>query len=215
MLGTPVSIQEGDCVQAPLDTGRLTIRPFDPERDSKAQISKLLRRAAASLDMARDLPGYCQGAVRAMHRSMADESCVVAVCKGRIAGTLSLQGADPASACRHFRRPDVATLHWYGVEPSWQRRGVGRALLSFGNRWAAPMAIPNWLWKRQRTRSVCSTSTVARASNWSIWFAFRAVTTTAPSSAGQVWTAGHALQRRVSAIARDKQEWEGGFTVTE
>ncbi|WP_415766297.1 GNAT family N-acetyltransferase [Paraburkholderia sp. J10-1] len=72
-----------------------------------------------------------------MHRSTVDEACFVAVCKGRTAGTLTLQGPDPASVCRHFRRPDVASILRYGVEPSWQRRGVGRALLSFGNRWAA------------------------------------------------------------------------------
>lgn len=124
-------------VSDPWDAGRLVIRPFDPEHDSKAQMTKLLRGAVASLDMAGNLPGYWHGRERAMHRNTVDETCFVAEYRGRIAGTLTLRDTDPASACRHFRRPDVAAIDRYGVEPSWQRRGIGRALLSFGNRWAA------------------------------------------------------------------------------
>jgi GNAT superfamily N-acetyltransferase len=119
------------------EIGRLVIRPFDHECDSMALVTKLLRRAAASHEAQPELPGDRAGNAYARHRYVAEETCFVAVCGGRLAGTIALQGPDPASACPHFRRPDVATLHRYGVEPSLQRRGIGRALLSFGNRWAA------------------------------------------------------------------------------
>jgi GNAT superfamily N-acetyltransferase len=138
MRCTPVSTSvDGSFVQDSLDTGRMMIRPFDPEHDLNSQITKLLRRAAASVDVATDLLGQCQARERRVRRDNVDEACFVAVCKDRVAGTLTLRGADPFSACRHLRRPDVATVHRYGVEPSRQRRGIGRALLSFANRWAA------------------------------------------------------------------------------
>ncbi|MGF6656244.1 GNAT superfamily N-acetyltransferase [Paraburkholderia youngii] len=138
MRCTPVSIPtDASFTQDSLDTGRVIIRPFDPEVDLNSQITKLLRRAVASIDVASNLPVHCQRRERTVHRDTVDEACFVAVCKGRLAGTLTLRGADPVSTCRHFRRPDVATVHRYGVEPSRQRRGIGRALLSFANRWAA------------------------------------------------------------------------------
>ncbi|WP_322012005.1 GNAT family N-acetyltransferase [Paraburkholderia sp. J12] len=119
------------------DIGRLVIRPFDEARDSMALVTKLLRRATASQEAERELPGERAGSGYARHRHAREATCFVAECGGRMAGTIMLQGPDPASACPHFRRPDVATLHRYGVEPSLQRRGIGRALLAFGNRWAA------------------------------------------------------------------------------
>ncbi|WP_084169663.1 GNAT family N-acetyltransferase [Paraburkholderia ferrariae] len=119
------------------ETGRLVIRPFDHECDSMALVTKLLRRAAASHETQRECAEDRAGNAYARHHYAVEETCFVAVCGGRLAGTIALQGPDPASACPHFRRPDVATLCRYGVEPSLQRRGIGRALLSFGNRWAA------------------------------------------------------------------------------
>ncbi|MEX3921090.1 GNAT family N-acetyltransferase [Paraburkholderia sp. BR10872] len=120
-----------------MDAGRVIIRPFDPGHNLNSQITKLLHRAAASVGVAGNLPVHCQRRERTVHRDTVDEACFIAVCKGRLAGTLTLRATDPASACRHFRLPDVATVHRYGVEPSQQRRGIGRALLSFANRWAA------------------------------------------------------------------------------
>ena len=138
MRCTPVSIPaDVSFTQDSVGTGRVIIRPFDPGHDLRSQITKLLRRAAASVGVAGNLPVHCQRRERTVHRDTVDEACFVAVCKGRLAGTLTLRGADPVSACRHFRRPDVATVHRYGVEPTQQRRGIGRALLSFANRWAA------------------------------------------------------------------------------
>lgn len=147
MPQTPVSTPAVELLlQAPLDPldpldppgmARLVIRPFDSGHDSRPLITRLLHRAAASLDTTANLPGYWEARARVMHRSTVNGACFVAVCKRRIVGTLTLRGPDPASVCRHFRRPDVAWIHRYGVEPLWQRRGIGRALLSFGNRWAA------------------------------------------------------------------------------
>jgi GNAT superfamily N-acetyltransferase len=149
------------------EIGRLVIRRFDAGRDSMALVTKLLRRASAPFadegllraDHAAGgpVPGgpvagtpaagtpvagvHAAGAhtAGAPARVGADEAqaCFVAVCGGRIAGTITLREPDTVSACSHFRRRDVATFQRFGVDPSLQRRGIGRALLSFGNRWAA------------------------------------------------------------------------------
>jgi GNAT superfamily N-acetyltransferase len=109
----------------------VVIRPFDPECDSMALVEKLLRRASGSCAAEK---GHSDHARR---RNAVDEQCIVALCGARVAGTITLRGPDPASACVHYRRSDVATVQRYGVDPSLQRRGIGRALLAFANRWAA------------------------------------------------------------------------------
>jgi GNAT superfamily N-acetyltransferase len=106
------------------DLGRLVIRRFDAACDSMALVTKLLRADCTQSGFAR------------LRRAEA-EACFVAVCGGRLAGTITLLEPDSASVCSHYRRPDVATFHRFGVDPSLQQRGIGRALLSFGNRWAA------------------------------------------------------------------------------
>jgi GNAT superfamily N-acetyltransferase len=124
-------------VRDPPDLGRLVIRRFDLERDSMALVSGLLRRATAALAEEGVLRADCAGAGHARLRLGEEEACFVALCNGRLVGTITLREPDPVSACLHYRRADVATFHRFGVDPSLQRQGIGRALLSFGNRWAA------------------------------------------------------------------------------
>lgn len=117
--------------------GRLVLRRFDPQHDSWEHLTKLLHRAFAKLA---SLGLHCacvdQTATVTRQRALAGE-CFVAVCNGRIVGTMTLESLDSESPCEHYRHRHVASLHQFGVDPSWQNRGIGRALLSFASHWAA------------------------------------------------------------------------------
>jgi GNAT superfamily N-acetyltransferase len=117
--------------------GRLVLRRSDPQRDSWEHLTRLLHRAFARL-AALGLHCSCvdQGATVTRQRALAGD-CFVAVCNGRIVGTMTLESRDSASQCEQYRQRHVASLHQFGVDPSWQQRGIGRALLSFAGYWAA------------------------------------------------------------------------------
>jgi GNAT superfamily N-acetyltransferase len=63
--------------------------------------------------------------------------CFVAVCNGRLVGTMTLYTRDPDSPCDLYRSSNVATVRQLGVEPSWQNRGIGKTMLAFAEHWAA------------------------------------------------------------------------------
>ncbi|PXW22769.1 Acetyltransferase (GNAT) family protein [Paraburkholderia caballeronis] len=117
--------------------GRMVLRRFDPRRDSWERLTMLLHRAFASL-AAGGL--HCESADQpasvTRQRALAGD-CFVALCNGRVIGTMTLEARDPQSPCEHYRLRGVATLHQFGVEPSWQSRGIGAAMLAFAARWAA------------------------------------------------------------------------------
>jgi GNAT superfamily N-acetyltransferase len=123
------------CVQPGL--GRLVLRRFDPHHDSWEALTQLLHRAFARLAA---LGLHCmsadQSASVTRERALAGD-CFVAVCNGRIIGTLTVEGRDTTSQCEHYRQRNVASVHQFGVEPKWQCRGIGRALLAFAGHWAA------------------------------------------------------------------------------
>jgi len=77
-----------------------------------------------------------QAASMTRERALAGD-CFVAVCNGRIVGTLTVEGRDGNSQCEHYRQRCVASVHQFGIEPKWQSRGIGRALLAFAGHWAA------------------------------------------------------------------------------
>lgn len=117
--------------------GRLVLRRFDPQRDSWEFLTQLLHRAFARLA---SLGLHCacvdQAADVTRARALAGD-CFVAVCNGRIVGTMTLEGRDAASPCEQYRQRGVVSLHQFGVEPAWQSRGIGRALLAFASQWTA------------------------------------------------------------------------------
>lgn len=138
MVKVSTTMVKGDhAVCNPRGMGRMVMRRFDPQRDSWEQLTRLLHRAFARL-AALGLHCNCvdQTAAVTRQRALAGE-CFVAVCNGRIVATLTLESRDPDSPCEHYRHRHVASLHQFGVDPSWQNRGIGKTLLDFASRWAA------------------------------------------------------------------------------
>jgi GNAT superfamily N-acetyltransferase len=117
--------------------GRLVLRRFDPQHDSWEHLTKLLHRAFAKLAA---LGLHCssadQVATVTRQRALAGD-CYVAECNGRIVGTMTLEARDGESPCEHYRHRHVASVHQFGIDPTWQNRGIGRALLAFAGHWAA------------------------------------------------------------------------------
>ncbi|WP_245746800.1 GNAT family N-acetyltransferase [Paraburkholderia lycopersici] len=117
--------------------GRLVLRRFDPRHDSWEALTRLLHRAFARLA---SLGLHCSSADQAAsitrERALAGD-CFVAICNGRIVGTLTVEGRDSHSPCEYYRQRSVASVHQFGIEPKWQSRGIGRALLAFAAQWAA------------------------------------------------------------------------------
>lgn len=88
--------------------GRLVLRHFDPQRDSWERLTQLLHRAftrLASLGLHCASADQAASATRA--RALAGD-CFVAVCNGRIVGTMTIEGRDGASPCEHYRQHGVA-----------------------------------------------------------------------------------------------------------
>jgi GNAT superfamily N-acetyltransferase len=115
----------------------VTLRRFDPECDSLDELTAMLHRAFARLG-AMGLNCTCVDQAVSVTRSrVASGECHVAVCDGTVIGTVTLHAPDPTSLCAVYRRPDVASMRQFGVEPQWQNRGIGKMLLAFANHWAA------------------------------------------------------------------------------
>lgn len=63
--------------------------------------------------------------------------CYVAVCEGRLVGTMTLYAPGRESPCELYLRDDIASVRQFGVEPALQARGIGTLLLAFADHWAA------------------------------------------------------------------------------
>jgi GNAT superfamily N-acetyltransferase len=117
--------------------GRVVLRRFDPALDSYETLTALLHRAFARLgQMGLNCPCVDQPAAVTRQRALAGD-CFVAVCKGHLVATMTLQGRDPDSTCDLYRRSHVATVRQLGVDPIWQGRGIGPSMLAFAGHWAA------------------------------------------------------------------------------
>lgn len=118
-------------------SGSVALRRFDPALDSYGQLTSMLHRAFARL-AAMGLNCTCVDQTSAVtERRASAGDCFVAVNNGHSIGTLTLYGLDNDSPCDHYHRPEVATVRQFGIDPSWQQRGIGKALLRFAEHWAA------------------------------------------------------------------------------
>lgn len=136
-LSASSSLEDNPVLYGLPGAGRLIVRRFDAKRDSWERLTTLLHRAFAPLASSGLHCGCAdQDASTTRQRARAGE-CFVSVCSGQVIGTMTLAPHNPDSACEHYRRNGVVTLHQFAVTPSWQGRGVGRAMLAFAGRWAA------------------------------------------------------------------------------
>jgi GNAT superfamily N-acetyltransferase len=60
--------------------------------------------------------------------------CWIALAPRRLAGTFTLEMVNHRSECGWYRKPDVASLHQFAVDPVEQGRGCGDSLLDTAER---------------------------------------------------------------------------------
>jgi len=104
--------------------------------DSIDEVTQMLHRAFAPMAV---LGANCQCVDQSSsttRKRMQRGDCLVAVADRRIVGTLTLETCDPASTVVPYRRPSVASLHQFAVDPAYQGAGVGRSLLEVATMWA-------------------------------------------------------------------------------
>lgn len=116
-------LQGEDSIVSPV-----TIRRLDLPEDSVEELTELLHRSYAPLAAA-GLRYYAthQSAEETRERCERGES-YVALIDDRILGTITLYDNQP-DGIPWYGRPDVGYFGQFGVEPSLQRRGIGRQLL--------------------------------------------------------------------------------------
>jgi GNAT superfamily N-acetyltransferase len=117
--------------------GSVAMRRFDPARDSFEQLTEMLHRSFFRLGMM-GLNCTCvdQSPAVTKQRAMRGD-CYVAARNGRVVGTMTLCAQDRDSPCELYRREDVASIRQFGIDPSYQNRGIGKSLLAFADHWAA------------------------------------------------------------------------------
>ncbi|HHT8904286.1 TPA: GNAT family N-acetyltransferase [Burkholderia cenocepacia] len=117
--------------------GRVIVRRFDPCSDSYDTLTALLHRAFAPLGaLGFNCPCVDQPAAATRERVLTGE-CFVALGNAHLVATMTMRSHDPDSRCDPYRSRRVATLEQLAVDPVWQDRGIGRALLAFAQRRAA------------------------------------------------------------------------------
>jgi GNAT superfamily N-acetyltransferase len=108
--------------------GGVQIRPLS-DTDSLADLTLLLHRSYKRLlDMGLRYMATAQNAAETAGR-IAGGRCFVAVLGDRMIGTVTYQRASTWDGSPWMRRPEVANVGQFAVEPELQRQGVGSLLL--------------------------------------------------------------------------------------
>ena len=114
----------------------LSIRPLSAA-DSLVELTHLLHRAYARLgSMGLNFTAVNQTPEVTAQRIRGGE-CLVAEWSQVLAGTIVVQPTYQKSECDYFTRHGVAAVHQFGVEPTLQSHGIGRALLAAAESWAS------------------------------------------------------------------------------
>ncbi|MDB5781199.1 GNAT family N-acetyltransferase [Caballeronia mineralivorans] len=117
--------------------GSVVLRRFDPASDSFEELTQMLHRSFARLGgMGLNCTCVDQSALVTRARAMRGD-CYVAVCNGRLVGTMTLYAQDCDSSCALYQRDDIASIRQFGVDPAYQSRGIGKSLLAYADHWAA------------------------------------------------------------------------------
>ena len=104
--------------------------------DCLDQLTGMLHRAYSRLGEM-GIPCSCVNqAPEVTRQRVASGECFVAVSGERVVGTISLYASDAASDSRHYRDARVASARQLGVDPHFQGKGVGTALLRLAGHWA-------------------------------------------------------------------------------
>jgi GNAT superfamily N-acetyltransferase len=108
--------------------GEIIIRPF-AKGDPIPEITALLHRSYAQLArMGLRYLATHQDDVVTVQR-LTDGTSFLALHEGRIIGTISCYDSEHTSGSPFLDRDGVGLIGQFGVEPSMQRRGIGRQLL--------------------------------------------------------------------------------------
>ena len=104
--------------------------------DCLDQLTGMLHRAFSRLgDMG--IPCSCVSQSSEVTRErVARGDCFVAVAGERIVGTITLYESDAGSDSSHYCNTRVASVRQLGVDPHFQDKGVGTALLQLAEQWA-------------------------------------------------------------------------------
>ena len=113
----------------------LRIRQLSPA-DSLEELTHLLHRAYADLGALGLNYTAVNQSTETTRLRIAGGCCFVAEWKQLLAGTVLAKPPEQSSECEYFARPDVATLRQFAVEPQFQGRGIGHALVSSCETWA-------------------------------------------------------------------------------
>lgn len=111
------------------------VRPLSPD-DSLVDITRLLHRAYARLGtMGLNFTAVDQ-TPEVTAKRISRGQCFVAESEGTIIGTVVVKPTSAENECEYFTRPGIAAVQQFGVEPTLQSQGVGRALLQACEVWA-------------------------------------------------------------------------------
>lgn len=114
---------------------RYRIRRF-AAGDSLDELTSMIHRAFARLGrMGFGCLAVEQPLATTARRARRGE-CFVALDGERIVGTMTLEPPDRGAEFAWYRRPDVASLHQFAVDPCHQGQGCGKALLLSAEHWA-------------------------------------------------------------------------------
>jgi GNAT superfamily N-acetyltransferase len=114
---------------------RYEIRHLEPG-DSLDDLTSLVHRAFGRMGRSGLECTAVEQSVDVTSRRARRGDCLVALAHGRIVGTVTLEHPRRISACRWYRRPEVASLHQFAVDPADQGLGCGKALLQAAQLWA-------------------------------------------------------------------------------
>ena len=118
-----------------LPTGMPKIREL-ASGDSLNEITSLLHRAYARLGaMGLNYTAVDQSPEVTAER-IAGGRCFVAEIEGKVVGTILVKPTYSTNDCEYFKRPGVAAVHQFAVDPDVQSKGIGRALLRNCEEWA-------------------------------------------------------------------------------
>ena len=123
------------CRCNPDQSEQIRLRRLRPE-DSLEQLTGMLHRAFSRLGKMGLGCSCVNQTTDATRERVARGECFVATSGERIVGTITLYAPDTASESRHYRNARIASIRQLAVDPRFQGKGVGSALLRVAENWA-------------------------------------------------------------------------------